>query len=55
MESHLFLTSAAGGAIGCLLGMYIFRHKTKKIAFTVLIPVFSLLHIVLLIVLSLKY
>ncbi len=28
-EKTLFLVSAIGGSIGTLLGMYLFRHKTK--------------------------
>ena len=28
-EASLFLTALAGGALGCTLGMYHFRHKTK--------------------------
>lgn len=53
-ESRLFLISFFGGALGCLVGMYIFRHKTKKQSFTVIIPIFLFVHIVLLIFLFLK-
>ena len=28
-EKRLFLYTALGGAVGGLLGMYLFRHKTK--------------------------
>ena len=28
-EASLFLTAALGGALGCILGMQQFRHKTK--------------------------
>lgn len=28
-EKRLFLFAALGGAVGGLLGMYLFRHKTK--------------------------
>ena len=37
-EKVLFLLSVIGGSIGATLGMYIFRHKTKKIAFKFGIP-----------------
>lgn len=37
-ESALFLTALMGGSIGCLLGMYIFRHKTRHLSFTLGIP-----------------
>ncbi len=54
MESRLFFISLIGGAIGCLFGMYVFRHKTKKTSFKVFIPVFSILHTALLIFLLLQ-
>lgn len=38
-ERVLMLTAALGGSIGCLLGMYAFRHKTKHLKFTLGIPV----------------
>ena len=28
-EASLFLTAFLGGALGCILGMHHFRHKTK--------------------------
>ena len=33
-ESTLLLSAAIGGSIGALAGMYIFRHKTKHLKFT---------------------
>lgn len=48
-EKTLFLTSFLGGSIGALLGMYIFRHKTKHISFCILNPLFLVLHMLLLI------
>lgn len=38
-ESTLLLLAAAGGSVGALLGMQIFRHKTKHVKFTVGVPV----------------
>ena len=32
-EKGLFFLSLIGGALGCLLGMFFFRHKIKKIKF----------------------
>lgn len=29
-EASLFLTALFGGALGCILGMQHFRHKTKR-------------------------
>lgn len=37
-ERTLLLTAGFGGSIGCLLGMYTFRHKTKHLKFTLGIP-----------------
>lgn len=35
------------GSAGAYLGMTVFRHKTKHTKFTVLVPLFLLVHIVL--------
>lgn len=32
-ERTLWIAMFLGGSIGALLGMYIFRHKTKKLSF----------------------
>ncbi|MBR5420868.1 MAG: DUF1294 domain-containing protein [Lachnospiraceae bacterium] len=29
-EVHLFLVAFLGGSLGSLVGMYLFRHKTKR-------------------------
>ncbi len=44
-ESTLLLIAALGGSVGALLGMEVFRHKTKHWQFKVLVPVFFILHI----------
>lgn len=44
-ESTLMGIAAIGGSVGSLLGMYLFRHKTKHPKFTVGIPVILLLQI----------
>ena len=46
-ESTLLLVSALGGSLGALLGMEVFRHKTKHWQFKVLVPVLLALHIAL--------
>ncbi|MBE6783899.1 MAG: DUF1294 domain-containing protein [Ruminococcaceae bacterium] len=46
-ESVLLGLSLAGGSVGGIFGMYIFRHKTRKIAFKLLIPLFCIVHIIL--------
>ena len=52
-EATLFTIAVFGGSIGCLLGMYLFRHKTKKPAFFIGMPV--ILGIQLLILLFVLY
>lgn len=37
-ERVLFSVAVLGGSVGCLLGMYTFRHKTKHLTFTLGIP-----------------
>lgn len=38
-EKRLFAYAFLGGSIGCLLGMSAYRHKTKKLSFTLGIPI----------------
>lgn len=42
-EKTLIGLAAFGGAIGALIGMLAFRHKTRKIKFTITVPVFTVL------------
>ena len=51
-ESTLFLLAAIGGSIGALLGMYVFRHKTRHWHFCVGIPAILILQIALPILIS---
>ena len=46
-ESTLLLVAALGGSLGALLGMEVFRHKTKHWKFRILVPVFLALHVAL--------
>ena len=46
-EATLLLVAALGGSLGALLGMELFRHKTKHWQFKILVPLFLILHIVL--------
>ncbi len=39
-ESRLILVAVLGGAIGALLGMVIFHHKTRKKKFRIVVPIF---------------
>lgn len=49
-ERVLLGICAAGGSLGGILGMKLFRHKTKHPQFSIGIPVMLALHIVALIV-----
>lgn len=48
-EATLLGAAAIGGSIGALMGMYLVRHKTGHLKFTVGIPVILALQIILLI------
>lgn len=38
-EKTIMSAAVSGGSIGVLLGMYILRHKTKHLKFTIGVPV----------------
>ena len=42
----LLLTAVVGGSLGSLVGMYTFRHKTKKWYYTITVPALLLIQIV---------
>ena len=46
-EATLMGIAIAGGSIGSLAGMYLVRHKTKHLKFTIGIPVILAVQIVL--------
>ena len=46
-EKTLLLLAVIGGSIGAILGMYTFRHKTKKVKFVILVPVIIILQMAL--------
>lgn len=48
-EGTLFLIAILGGSIGCILGMYLFRHKTKHKKFVIGMPLILILEAALLI------
>lgn len=48
-EAGLFTLVLLGGGIGGIAGMYIFRHKTKKLRFTIGFPTILITEIVLVI------
>lgn len=51
-EKTLLLSSCFGGAIGSFLGRIIFRHKTDKIYFSIVIIYSLILQIIVLVILG---
>ncbi len=51
-EKVLILLAFIGGSLGALIGMYVFHHKTKKLKFTVLVPLALIIHIALIILIA---
>ena len=47
-EATLLGIAAVGGSIGALIGMYLFRHKTRHLKFTLGLPLILCLQIGLL-------
>jgi len=45
-EKNIFLIALLGGSLGCLLGMNIFRHKTKHWYFKFGLPTILILQVV---------
>lgn len=50
-EQRLLAVAALGGSAGCLLGMYLFRHKTRHPRFFIGVPVMLAVQIVLVLLL----
>ena len=48
-ENTLLSIAFFGGSVGALLGMQIFHHKTRHWKFRVLVPVFLIMHVVMII------
>ena len=46
-EQSLLVLALIGGSIGSIIGMYTFRHKTKKLRFSIGFPIILLLQIIL--------
>ena len=46
-EKTLFIITAIGGGIGTTAGMFVFRHKTKKLNFLIGFPFITILEIIL--------
>ncbi len=54
-EGTLMTLCLIGGGIGTIAGMYTFRHKTKKLKFTIGMPTILISEIALVIYLFIKY
>lgn len=48
-EKTLILIGILGGSIGSLIGMNLFRHKTKKLKFIIFLPLILIIHIIVVI------
>ena len=53
-EKTLFIITLLGGGFGTIAGMYTFRHKTKKLKFTIGFPVILITEIFLVIYIWVK-
>ncbi|KJU72362.1 membrane protein [Clostridium baratii] len=47
-ENTLILISILGGSIGSIMGMQLFRHKTKHVKFKLGLPIILIMQIILL-------
>ena len=54
-EKTLLIIAMLGGAIGTMLGMYKFRHKTRKLKFTLGFPVILISELIIIIYFLVKY
>lgn len=48
-EKTLLSLALLGGSVGALCGMCLFRHKTKHRQFTILVPLFLVIQVILVI------
>lgn len=54
-EKTIFMITILGGGIGTITGMYLFRHKTKKLKFTIGLPTILISEIFIIIYLLIKF
>ena len=54
-EKTLLIIAMLGGSIGTIIGMYWFRHKTKKLRFTIGFPAILITEIIAIIYFLIKY
>ena len=48
-EKALFAVALVGGSVGCLAGMFLFRHKTRKWYFLLGMPAILAIQLILLV------
>lgn len=53
-EAHLMIVALIGGSIGSILGMWMFRHKTKHWYFAYGLPVILILQIAIVVAIILS-
>lgn len=53
-EKTLFIVAFIGGSIGTIAGMYIFRHKTQKLKFTLGFPAILIIQIIIAVYIIIK-
>lgn len=46
-EHTLFILALIGGSVGAIIGMYTFRHKTKKARFFIGFPIILIVEVLL--------
>lgn len=54
-EGTLMIITMLGGGIGTIAGMYMFRHKTKKLKFTIGLPTILFAEVAIITYLLIKY
>ncbi len=47
-EKILWTLTLIGGSLGTLMGMWFFRHKTKKLSFQAVVAIILMIHVLLL-------
>ncbi|NLY21597.1 MAG: DUF1294 domain-containing protein [Tissierellia bacterium] len=47
-ENSLLFLALIGGGAGSIIGMSLFRHKTQKLKFTILVPLLTVINIFIL-------
>jgi len=50
-ESTIWLISIIGGSLGTLIGMFLFRHKTKHLSFRIGLPLLIMIQVLSIIML----